>query len=85
MRDFSRRFYETLLGWTLHLLGSWVGFWASCGLLWGALILFVTATERAEYGAAPGYGLPIGVAILGGLAVALHRTFAGFPRPGKSR
>lgn len=76
---------ERLLGWVLHIIGSAWGFWASCGLLWGALILFVTATERAEYGAAPGYALPVFVAILGGLTVALHRTFAGFPRPGKSR
>ena len=84
-----RNLYHKLIGWTLHVLGSWVGFWSACGLLWGSLILFVTASERVEYGGdldyVRDYALPVGTALLGGIVVALHRAFAGFPRPGKSR
>lgn len=76
---------DRLLGWALHALGSALGFWLAAGALWAALILFVLAAERVEYGADSNYAVPVGVAILGALLVALHRAFAGFPRPGGRR
>lgn len=76
---------DKVLGWALHVVGSAWGFWAACGLLWGALVLFVVQAERQEYGAPTGYAAPIFVALAGALVAFAHRTFGGWPRPGADR